>query len=142
MFLFTKAILSGEPIKVFNDGKMKRDFTYIDDVVFAITSLIDKIPEQKNEWKSTTSDPSSSTGPYRIYNVGNSKPANLIEMIEILEEKLGIKAIKNFLPMQPGDMESTYADVSDLQQLISYQPSTTLEKGISQFVDWYLSYYR
>lgn len=141
LFLFTKSILAGEPIKVFNYGKMKRDFTYIDDVVEGVVRLIDKKPEPNLSWKGEHPDPGTSLAPYRIYNIGNNKPVDLMQFIAILEEKLGREAKKEFLPLQPGDVPETYADVDDLMRDVGFCPSTPTDVGIERFVAWYKDYY-
>ncbi|MDA8226630.1 MAG: NAD-dependent epimerase/dehydratase family protein, partial [Desulfitobacterium hafniense] len=139
--LFTKAILSGNPIKVFNYGKMKRDFTYIDDIVEGIVRLIDKKPEPNTGWSGHQPDPGTSYAPYRIYNIGNNRPVELLSFISILEENLGRAAIKEFLPIQAGDVPSTYADVDDLMRDVGFKPETTIEEGIRKFVVWYKDFY-
>ena len=141
LFIFAKAILEGKPIDVFNYGKMKRDFTYVSDIVEGIIRLIPKPPAGDEKWNAMTPDPSSSYAPYRIYNVGNNQPVELLKFIEVLEEKLGKKAVKNFLPLQPGDVEGTFADVADLEREINFKPSTSVEEGIGKFVDWYRTFY-
>ena len=140
LFLFTKAILEGRPIDVFNGGKMRRDFTYIDDIVEGIVRTAAR-PAQP-AIGAEAQEPGRSTAPYRIYNIGNHTPVELMTLIEHLEKKLGKTADKNFLPMQPGDVPATWADVSDLMQDTGFQPSTPIDVGISRFVDWYLEYYR
>ncbi len=140
-FLFTKAILSGDPIKVFNDGKMRRDFTYIDDIVEGVRRVMDQIPEADPEWDYDSPDPGTSWAPYRVYNIGNNSPVELMSMIETLEDRLGKKAEKIFLPMQPGDVEATYADVDDLTRDVGFAPETPLETGLARFVDWYREWY-
>jgi UDP-glucuronate 4-epimerase len=142
LFLFTKAILEGKPIDVFNFGKMKRDFTYVDDIVHGIVSLIPKPPRANQEWNAMQPDPAYSFAPYRIYNIGNNQPVELLKFIEILEEKLGVKAVKNFLPLQDGDVEATYADIDDLTRETGFTPSTSIEAGIDNFVKWYRDYYK
>ena len=139
--LFTKAIVAGEPIKVFNGGKMFRDFTYVDDVAEAVTRVMDVIPEPDPSWDSDQPDPATSNAPYRIFNVGNSAPVELNHFIEVLEGLLGKKAIRNDLPIQPGDVVSTLADTSELEAAIGFRPQTTVEDGLSQFVAWYREYY-
>jgi UDP-glucuronate 4-epimerase len=139
-FLFTKAILENRPIDIFNKGKMKRDFTYIDDIVEGVTMVVKKIPEPDTNWNSDNPDSATSYAPYRIYNIGNNSPIELMKFIEVLEDCLGKKAEKNFLPMQPGDVHETCADVDDLIN-IGFKPSTPIEKGIKKFVEWYLDYY-
>ncbi len=140
--LFTKAILAGKPIDVFNHGKMKRDFTYIDDIVEGIVRTIDKIPQPNPLWSGASPDPGTSKAPYKIYNIGNSQPVELLAFIETIEECLGKKAEKNFLPMQAGDVVATYADVEDLMQDVGFKPQTSLKDGITKFVEWYLNYYQ
>jgi UDP-glucuronate 4-epimerase len=141
LFLFTKAILAGEPIKVFNYGKMRRDFTYIDDVVEGVVRLINKKPEPNFAWSGDNPDTGTSLAPYKIYNIGNNKPIELMQFIAVLEEKLGRKAKKEFLPLQAGDVPETYADVDDLMCAVGFQPSTPIEVGIERFVAWYREYY-
>ena len=142
LFIFTKAILEGRPIDVYNFGKMKRDFTYVDDIVEGIIRLLSKIPQRNEEWDAFHPDPASSAAPYRIYNIGNNQPVELIRFIEVLEEKLGKKAIKNFLPLQPGDVTETYADISSIENDINFKPRTSIEDGIGKFVEWYKEYYK
>jgi UDP-glucuronate 4-epimerase len=142
LFLFTKAILEGKPIDVYNHGKMKRDFTYVADIVEAISRLVPKVPKPDPQWSGLKPDPSSSFAPYRLFNIGNNSPVELLRFIEIVEEKIGKKAIRNFLPIQDGDVPETYADVDDLMQEVDFKPSTPIETGIGNFVDWYLSYYK
>ena len=142
LFLFTKAILESKPIDVYNFGKMKRDFTYVDDIVEGIVKLIPHAPEGNKSWNALQPDPSYSFAPYRLFNIGNNKPVELLEFIGVLEEKLGIKAIKNFLPLQDGDVEETYADIQDLEKLTGFKPSTSIEAGIGEFVNWYRDYYK
>jgi UDP-glucuronate 4-epimerase len=141
LFLFTKAILAGEPIKVFNYGKMKRDFTYIDDVVEGVIRLLNKKPEPNLAWSGDNPDPGTSLAPYKIYNIGNNKPVELMEFIAVLEEKLGQEAKKEFFPLQAGDVPETYADVDDLMRAVGFRPSTPIEVGIERFVAWYREYY-
>jgi UDP-glucuronate 4-epimerase len=142
LFLFTKAILEGKPIDVYNHGKMKRDFTYVDDIVEAIIRLIPKTPKPDPEWSGMDPDPSSSFAPYRVYNIGNNKPVELLRFIEIIEEKTGKKAIRNFMPIQDGDVPETYADVEDLMREVDFKPSTRIEEGVGNFVDWFRDYYK
>jgi len=141
LFLFTKAILEGRPIDVYNHGKMKRDFTYIDDIVEGITRVMNKIPQPDSHWNGNNPDPGTSFAPYKIYNIGNNSPVELMRFIDVLEERLGKKAQKKFLPMQPGDVPATYADVDDLMEDVGFKPDTTIEKGIRKFVEWYKGYY-
>ena len=139
-FLFTKAILENRPIDIFNQGKMKRDFTYIDDIVEGVVRVTVNIPAPDTDWDSDKPDSATSYAPYRLYNIGNNNPIELMKFIEVLEDCLGKKAEKNLLPMQPGDVHETCADVDDLIN-IGFKPSTPIEKGIKKFVEWYLSYY-
>ncbi len=140
-FIFASNIISGKPIDVFNYGNHRRDFTYIDDIVAGITKVVDKPAEPNLEWSSDEPDPGTSTAPYRVYNIGNNTPVQLLDFIAALEDAIGKKAIKNMLPMQPGDVPDTYADVSDLIRDFSYQPNTPMEKGVSEFVHWYKAMY-
>jgi UDP-glucuronate 4-epimerase len=141
LFLFTKAMLAGEPINVFNHGRMARDFTYIDDIVEGLYRVIFKIPEPDPNWSGDSPDPATSYCPYRVYNIGNNNKEKLLRYIEVLEDCLGIKATKNMLDMQPGDVPATYADVDDLVRDLDYKPGTSLEFGIARFVEWYKGYY-
>jgi UDP-glucuronate 4-epimerase len=141
LFLFTKSILEGRPIDVFNHGKMRRDFTYIDDIVEGILRTCDRIAEPDPDWTSDNPDSASSNAPYRIYNIGNNTPVELMHLIEILESELGRKAEKNLLPIQPGDVLATFADVDDLERDVGYSPSTPIEEGVQRFVAWYRSHY-
>ncbi len=140
-FSFTKAIMEGTPIDVFNFGKMKRDFTYIDDIVEGVVRVTNKIPQPNPEWDRKNPDPGSSYAPYKLYNIGNNNPVELIKFIEILETNIGKKAQKNMLPMQQGDVPITYANVDDLMNDVGFKPSTALENGIQRFVEWYKDYY-
>lgn len=142
LFLFVKAILAGNPIDVYNNGNMKRDFTYVDDIIEGLIRVTDKIPQGNPDWSGDRPDPGTSQSPYRIYNIGNHHPVNLLKFIEILEQKLGKKAKKNFLPMQSGDVFETFADVSDLRADTGFSPNTPLEVGVDRFVDWYLDFYK
>ncbi len=141
LFLFTRAILAGEPIKVFNNGLMSRDFTYIDDAVEAVLRLIDKPPAPDPQWDGLNPDPSASFAPYRIYNIGNNKPVQLLEFISVVEDCLQMKARKEFLPMQPGDVPATCADIQEAARDFGFSPNTPLRVGISCFVAWYRQYY-
>jgi len=141
LFLFTKAILEGRPIDVFNNGNMERDFTYIDDIVEGVFRLIDLVPKANPDWIGDDPDPATSYCPWRIYNIGNNKKEKLMHYIEVLEECLGRTAEKNFMPIQDGDVPVTYANVNDLARDIDFKPSTSIEEGISNFVDWYRKYY-
>jgi UDP-glucuronate 4-epimerase len=140
-FLFTKAILDNRPIDVFNHGKMKRDFTYIDDIIEGVISVMDNIPEPDPDWNGDDPDSATSFAPYRLYNIGNNNAVELERFIEVLEDCLGKKAKKNFLPIQPGDVPATYADIDDLSRDVGFKPSTQIEDGIKKFVDWYMDHY-
>ena len=142
LFLFTKAIIEGKPIDVFNYGKMQRDFTYIDDIVEGVVRVIDRIPGPNPEWSGNSPDPSTSHAPYKLYNIGNNNPVELMQFIEVLEDCLGKKAEKNLLPIQAGDVPATYADVDDLIKDVGFKPSTSIEEGIKKFVAWYKEYYK
>lgn len=142
LFLFTRAILSGQPIQVFNEGKMRRDFTYIDDISEGVIRVLDTIPQPHPAWSSVHPDPGTSNAPYRLYNIGNNQPVELLDCIGILESCLGRKAEKQLLPMQPGDVPETYADVDDLMRDVGFRPSTPIAVGIARFVEWYRSYYQ
>ncbi len=141
-FSFTKDILAGKPIKVFNHGKMERDFTYIDDIVEGIVKLIDKAPAANKDWDESKDDLSTSFAPYKIYNIGNNNPVQLMRFINALESALGKEAEKVYMDMQPGDVLRTYADVSDLERDINFKPSTSIEDGLKKFVEWYEDYYK
>jgi UDP-glucuronate 4-epimerase len=141
LFLFTKAILAGEPIDVFNHGKHRRDFTYIDDIVEGVIRVLDKPAQGNPNWDGHNPDSGTSKSPWKVYNIGNNHPTELLRYIEILEENLGKKAIKNMLPLQAGDVPDTYANVDDLVRDFNYKPEMTVEKGIKNFVDWYKAYY-
>jgi len=142
LFLFTKAILEGRPINVFNYGNMRRDFTYIDDIVEGVVRVLDRPAEPNRTWSGDAPDPGSSGAPYKLYNIGNNQPVELMRFIEVLEDQLGVKAVKNMLPLQPGDVPATYADVDDLVRDVGFKPGTPIEVGIERFVTWYRSYYR
>jgi UDP-glucuronate 4-epimerase len=141
LFLFTKAILEGREIDVFNHGRMQRDFTYIDDIVEGVVRTLDVIPQADQSVDMTRPDPATSTAPYRLYNIGNNRPVRLTEFIETLERALGRSAVKNLLPMQPGDVEATYADIDALRDATGFSPNTPLEDGIRRYVAWYREYY-
>lgn len=141
-FLFTKAILSGQPIDVFNYGKMKRDFTYIDDIIEGVVRVIDTIPQGNPHWSGDKPDPGTSKAPYKIYNIGNNNPVELLHFIEVIENCLGMKVQKNMLPLQPGDVTMTYADVDDLIADVGFKPATPIDVGIRRFIDWYRDYYQ
>lgn len=140
--LFTKKILAGEPIDVFNYGNHRRDFTYIDDIVEGVIRTLDRVATTNTEWSGDNPDPSSSKAPYRIYNIGSNNPVELLRFIETLEQCLGKKAVKNLLPMQPGDVPDTYADVNALIKDVNYKPNTSIEIGVEKFVNWYRAYYK
>jgi len=142
LFLFTKAILNNEPIKVFNNGEMQRDFTYIDDIVEGVVRVMNNIPAPDPDWTSSTPTPSASCAPYRLYNIGNNQPVALMTFINSIEKALGKKAVKKYLPLQPGDVPATYADVNDLIKDTGFKPSTSVEEGINKFVKWYKEYYK
>ncbi len=142
LFLFTKAILENKPIQVFNHGNMVRDFTYIDDIVEGVVRVIDHPPAGNAHWNPTAPDPSTSKAPYKVYNIGNQNPVKLLDFIEAIEQNLGKTAEKEFLPIQPGDVAATAADVTDLVENLGYKPETTVQTGIERFVQWYRSYYQ
>ncbi len=142
LFLFAKAILAGKPIDVFNYGNHKRDFTYIDDIVGGVVHAMDHTAEPNPDWDSDKPDPGTSRAPYRLYNIGNSRPVELMTYIGLLEEYLGRTAEKNLLPLQPGDVPDTWADVEDLARDVGYRPTTPVEEGVKRFVDWFMEYYR
>lgn len=141
LFLFTKNILAGKPIDVFNHGQHRRDFTFVDDIVSGIVGALDRIPTGDPAWNGDAPDPASSNAPYRLYNIGNHRPVELMRYIELIEECLGRKAEKNFLPLQVGDVPATWADIDDLARDVGYAPETPVEVGIRRFIDWYLEYY-
>jgi UDP-glucuronate 4-epimerase len=141
LFKFTKAILAGEPIDVFNYGNHRRDFTYVDDIVEGITRVVDRPAQANPSWSGDSPDSGTSYAPYRLYNIGNNQPVELLRYIDVLEKCLGKTAEKNLLPLQAGDVPDTYADVTDLVNDVGYRPNTSIETGISNFVSWYLSYY-
>ena len=141
LFLFTRAILAGEPIRVFNHGRMRRDFTYIDDIVQGVIRVADRIAEPNADWDGAAPDPGTSPAPYRVYNIGNHTPVELERFIEIIEQALGKTAIRENLPMQPGDVPATCADVEDLRRDVGFAPATPLETGVARFIEWYREYY-
>ena len=141
LFLFTKAIIEGKPINVFNYGKMKRDFTYVDDIVEGVVRLTEKVPQPDPDWNGNSPDSSTSFAPYRLFNIGNNNPVELLEFIKAIEDKLGIKAEMNLMPIQDGDVPATYADVNDLAKTIDFKPETSIQDGVGRFIDWYLDYY-
>jgi UDP-glucuronate 4-epimerase len=141
LFLFTKAILEGRPIDVFNHGRMRRDFTYIDDIVEGVLRVIDRPAKPNHDWTGDAPDPGTSVAPYRLYNIGNNRPVELMRFIEVLEHELGRKAELNLMPIQAGDVPATYADVEDLSRDTGFSPDTPIETGIRRFVEWYRAYY-
>jgi len=141
-FLFTKAITEGKPISVFNNGEMKRDFTYIDDIVNGIINVVDNPAKPNHSWDSADPDPGTSSAPYRIYNIGNNSPVSLKDFISTLEKEIGMKAIKEYLPLQPGDVVATYADIEDLKNDFGYKPTTNISSGLKKFVRWYKEFYK
>ena len=142
LFKFTKAIINGEPIDVYNQGDMRRDFTYIDDIVEGIIRIQDIIPQKNNDWKVESGSAADSSAPYKIFNIGNGNPVKLLDFIESLENSLGIKANKNLMPMQPGDVYQTYADIDDLFAVTKHKPSVSVQHGVEQFVRWYRDFYK
>ena len=142
LFLFTKCILEGRPIDVFNYGKHRRDFTYVDDIVGGVVASLDHIATPNKAWNSDVPDPATSPAPYRLYNIGNAQPVELMHYIAVLEERLGRKAEMNMLPLQAGDVPDTWADVEDLVNDVGYRPATPVETGVARFVDWYLDYHQ
>ncbi len=141
LFLFTKAALEGRPIDVFNYGEMQRDFTYVDDIVEGVVRIIDHPAQPNPDWSGAAPDPGSSSAPYRVYNIGNSRPVRLMEFISAIEQALGTTIEKNLLPIQPGDVPSTYADVADLERDFGYRPETTVREGVDRFVAWYREFF-
>ena len=142
LFMFTRNIIEGRPIDVFNYGKHRRDFTYVDDIVEGVVRSMDHTAEPNVDWDPARPDPGTSRAPYRIYNIGNQQPVELMHYIEVIEDCVGRKAEKNLLPLQPGDVPDTWADTADLARDVGYQPSTPVEEGVRKFVDWYLEYYK
>ncbi|HAA11889.1 MAG TPA: capsular biosynthesis protein CpsI [Cytophagales bacterium] len=142
LFLFTKAILEGKPINVFNHGKMRRDFTFVGDIVEGIVRLTQHWPQPNPDWSGDNPDPGTSFVPYKIYNIGNHSPVDLSYFIEVIEDKLGKKAEKNYMPLQDGDVTATYANVDDLMRDVGFKPATPIEEGVSKFIDWYKEYYQ
>jgi UDP-glucuronate 4-epimerase len=141
MFIFTKAILEGRPIRLFNYGQMRRDFTYVDDIVEAMERLLDRPPAGDPNWSGDAPDPSSSSAPWRLYNIGNNRSVEVAEVVDLLERALGRKAVKELVEMQPGDVPETCADIEDLKRAVGFTPATPIETGISRFVSWYLEFY-
>jgi len=142
LFIFTKAILEGRPIQLFNHGRMQRDFTYIDDIIEGVVRVMGRLPAPNADWSGAAPDPGTSYAPYRLYNIGNNQPVSLTTFVEAIEKALGRQAVKELLDMQPGDVPATYADVDDLARDVGFKPSTPLETGIARFVEWYRDYYR
>ena len=142
MWIFASAIIAGQPIKLFNHGNMRRDFTYIDDVVESVVRLIDRVPSGNPKWSSEVPDPGSSSAPWRVYNIGNNNPIELMEVVRLLEDAIGKKAKRELLPMQPGDVAATFADVEDLKRDVDFKPATPIADGITRFIAWYRSYHR
>jgi UDP-glucuronate 4-epimerase len=142
MFIFASAILEGRPIRLFNHGRMRRDFTYIDDVVEAMVRLLDRVPAPDPAWSGDAPDPGTSSAPWRIYNIGNNRSVEVTRVVEVLEAALGRTAIRELVPMQPGDVAETRADIDDLARDVGFQPRTTIDQGIPRFVDWYRQHYR
>ena len=141
LFIFTKAILEGRPIDVYNEGRMRRDFTYIDDIVEGVVRVTDRVAAPNPDWSGNAPDPGTSYAPNRVYNIGNNSPVELLRFIEVLEEKLGKQAVMNLMPIQPGDVPATCADVDDLMADVGFTPGTSIEEGIGRFVNWYREYY-
>ena len=141
LFLFTKAILEGKPIDVYNEGRMKRDFTYVDDIIEGVVRLIPRPAAPNPDWRGDRPDAATSPAPYRLFNIGNHSPVQLLRFIEVIEECLGKKAIKRMLPLQAGDVPASFADVADLTQAVGFTPNTPIETGVRRFIDWYRSYY-
>lgn len=141
MWIFAKAIMAGEPIKLFNNGNMRRDFTYVDDVVESVVRLVGRTPQPDPRWSSETPDPGTSAAPWRVYNIGNNNPVELMEVVRLLEASIGMNAKRELLPIQPGDVPATYADVDDLMRDVDFKPSTPIGEGIARFIDWYRLYH-
>lgn len=142
LFKFTKAIINDEPIDIYNNGQMRRDFTYVEDIVEGVVRIADVIPTSQQDWKVSIGTPANSSAPYKVYNIGNGSPVNLMDYISALEAHLGKTADKNMLPMQPGDVYTTWADTEDLFKATGYKPQTSVDEGVKQFVDWYKNYYQ
>lgn len=142
LFLFTKKILAGEPIQVFNHGQHTRDFTFVEDIVEGVVRVSDDIAQPNPDWDPAAPDPATSNAPYRLFNIGNNSPVQLMDYIEAVEEALGKQAIKEYLPLQPGDVPDTYADASRLQAVIGYKPATPVKQGVAAFINWYREYYK
>ena len=142
MWIFAKAIMAGTPIKLFNHGKMQRDFTYVDDIVESIVRLVDRPPAGDPNYSADKPDPGSSSAPWRVYNIGNNNPVELLDVVDLLEKSIGKKAIRELAPMQPGDVPATYADVDELMREVDFKPSTPIADGIARFIDWYKGYHK
>ena len=142
LFLFTEAAINGKPIKVFNNGNMMRDFTYIDDIVEGVFKILFKIPSKNNLWDANNPNSSFSSAPYKIYNIGNNSPVNLNDFITCIESELNIKINKNYMPIQPGDVQKTYADVENLVKEIEFKPRTSIKNGVKEFIKWYKNFYK
>ena len=141
MWIFAAAIMAGQPIKLFNHGNMRRDFTYVDDVVEAVVRLVERAPAANPNWSGEAPDPATSSAPWRVYNIGNNNPVELLEVVRLLEETIGMKAKRELLPMQPGDVPATFADVDDLMRDVGFKPATPIAEGIARFIAWYRSYH-
>ena len=141
LFKFTKSIIDGDEIEVYNNGQHNRDFTYIDDIVEGIAGVCDHLPEQNKDWNGLNPDPASSSAPWRVYNIGNGKPVELMNFIRLIEQRLQKTAKVKLLPLQPGDVQDTCADTALLKSAINFQPKTDIEQGVNKFIDWYLDYY-
>jgi UDP-glucuronate 4-epimerase len=141
LFLFTQAILENKPIKVFNHGKMQRDFTYIDDIIEGVVRVMGRLPEVNPKWSGDAPDPGTSSAPYKVYNIGNNNPVELTKFIEVIEDVLGKKAKKELMDIQPGDVTATYADVDDLMKDVGFKPATPIEDGVARFVEWFQGFY-
>jgi UDP-glucuronate 4-epimerase len=141
LFLFTRAIIEDKPIKVFNHGKMQRDFTYIDDIIEGVVRVMGRLPEANPKWSGDAPDPGTSAAPYKVYNIGNNNPVELIKFIEVIENTLGKKANMEFMDLQPGDVVATYADVDDLMEDVGFKPATSIKVGVKRFVEWFKDFY-
>ena len=141
LFLFTRAILEDQPLKVFNHGKMQRDFTYIDDIIEGVARILARLPQANPDWSGSAPDPGTSSAPYKIYNIGNNNPVELIKFIEVIENALGKQARKKFMDLQPGDVVATYADIDDLMKDVGFKPATPIESGVKRFVEWFKDFY-
>jgi UDP-glucuronate 4-epimerase len=141
LYIFAKAITEGTPIRLFNHGKMQRDFTFVDDITEAMVRLVDRPPQGDPNWSALKPDPATSSAPWRIYNIGNNHPEELLRVVELMEQEFGRKAIRELLPMQPGDVPATYADVDDLMREVNFRPATPIEEGVRRFAAWYRDYH-